>query len=240
MLIEHEPDGSENLVLPENLRQGLGWFEQEVTRLLESEDRPDALFRATLAEAELGAVLKYITHDPTLNPHARPHGTPEEEAHAWGQVLVMISSAIVARKISLTKSLNLGLGNWQEADWRKKEARGTDRIIIGRVAYVGKASGNAFVVDDTQRTIENFQGGKILVAKFFGSDDFSHLHTFRPLGIVTDHGGITSHPAILARELCVPTIVATGNATKVIPHGAEILVDAQTDKEDGIITFVNP
>ena len=43
--------------------------------------------------------------------------------------------------------------------------------------------------------------------------------------LVTDTGGILSHPAIIAREYGIPAVVATGNATEVIRDGQQILVD---------------
>jgi len=44
--------------------------------------------------------------------------------------------------------------------------------------------------------------------------------------IVTDEGGMTSHAAIVSRELGIPAIVGTGNATQVIKTGMLITVDA--------------
>lgn len=44
--------------------------------------------------------------------------------------------------------------------------------------------------------------------------------------IVTDLGGVTSHAAIICRELKIPCIVGTGNATKVLKPGQKILVNA--------------
>ena len=44
--------------------------------------------------------------------------------------------------------------------------------------------------------------------------------------IVTDEGGITSHAAIVARELGKPCIVAAKNATRVLKDGDRIEVDA--------------
>lgn len=43
--------------------------------------------------------------------------------------------------------------------------------------------------------------------------------------IVTDMGGITSHPAIIAREMGVPCVVGTIKATQLIRDGMKILVD---------------
>ncbi len=43
--------------------------------------------------------------------------------------------------------------------------------------------------------------------------------------LVTDSGGILSHPAIIAREYGIPAVVATGNATEVIRDGDRVSVD---------------
>jgi pyruvate,water dikinase len=45
-------------------------------------------------------------------------------------------------------------------------------------------------------------------------------------GIVTDEGGITCHAAIVSRELKIPCIIGTKNATKVLKDGMEIEIDA--------------
>src|SRR3546814_19845435 len=46
----------------------------------------------------------------------------------------------------------------------------------------------------------------------------------RAAGIVTNHGGTTSHAAIVSRELGVPAIVGTGNATEVIAENQDITI----------------
>ena len=43
--------------------------------------------------------------------------------------------------------------------------------------------------------------------------------------LVTDSGGILSHPAIIAREHRVPAVVATGNATQLLKDGQTVTVD---------------
>jgi len=47
-------------------------------------------------------------------------------------------------------------------------------------------------------------------------------------GIVTNRGGRTSHASIVARELGVPAIVGTGNATEEISEGAIITLDCSS------------
>jgi phosphoenolpyruvate synthase/pyruvate phosphate dikinase len=43
--------------------------------------------------------------------------------------------------------------------------------------------------------------------------------------LVTDTGGMLSHPAIIARELRIPAVVGTGNATDVLKDGQRVTVD---------------
>ncbi len=46
--------------------------------------------------------------------------------------------------------------------------------------------------------------------------------------IVTDRGGVTCHAAIVSRELGIPCVVGTENATKVMTTGEEYTVDARS------------
>ncbi len=43
--------------------------------------------------------------------------------------------------------------------------------------------------------------------------------------LVTNYGGILSHPAIIAREFHIPAVVATGNATELLQDGQVVKVD---------------
>lgn len=53
--------------------------------------------------------------------------------------------------------------------------------------------------------------------------------------IVTDEGGITSHAAIISRELRKPCIIGTKIATKALSDGDYIEVDA----DNGIVRKIN-
>ncbi len=44
-------------------------------------------------------------------------------------------------------------------------------------------------------------------------------------GFVTDHGGLTSHAAIISRSLNIPAVVGTHNASKLIKDGETVIVD---------------
>lgn len=48
----------------------------------------------------------------------------------------------------------------------------------------------------------------------------------KAVAIITDEGGITSHAAIVSREFCIPCIVGTKMATKILNDGDLVEVDA--------------
>ncbi|MGF1486201.1 MAG: phosphoenolpyruvate synthase [Prochloraceae cyanobacterium] len=53
-------------------------------------------------------------------------------------------------------------------------------------------------------------------------------------GIVTDYGGRTCHAAIVSRELGIPAIVGTGDATRVLKNGQEVTISC-AEGDRGII-----
>ncbi len=50
----------------------------------------------------------------------------------------------------------------------------------------------------------------------------------RSAGIVTDVGGMICHTAIVAREMGIPCVVGTGNATSNIPSETQVTIDGDT------------
>lgn len=44
-------------------------------------------------------------------------------------------------------------------------------------------------------------------------------------GLVIERGGMLSHGAIIAREFGIPSVVGVKDATRLIPHGAPVIVD---------------
>ena len=68
--------------------------------------------------------------------------------------------------------------------------------------------------------------GKIVVVSRASRDMLSHLHNVA--GVVTDYGGITSHVAIILREMRIPCVVGTENATQFLEYGMLVTVDGNT------------
>ena len=114
---------------------------------------------------------------------------------------------------------------------RKTPKQKQVKVIKGNVASKGKAVGPVkIVMHPTQ--ITKIEKGDVLVAPMT-SPDFV-VGMLKAVAIVTDHGGITCHAAIVSRELGVPCVIATGNATQVLKDGEIVEVDA----EKGIIRRV--
>jgi pyruvate,water dikinase len=105
----------------------------------------------------------------------------------------------------------------------KGHGRNMNKLILkGLAASAGTAEGTArlFQSGDDANT---FSEGDILVTTI---TDPTMVHAMvKAAAIVTDIGGITSHPAILSREMGIPCVVSTKEATKIIKSGMKIMVD---------------
>jgi len=75
---------------------------------------------------------------------------------------------------------------------------------------------------DSPSQIDRFETGSILVTGLTDPDWVPIMR--RAAAIITDHGGRTSHAAIVSRELGLPAIVGTGRATRLLRDGQEITV----------------
>jgi len=91
-------------------------------------------------------------------------------------------------------------------------------IAIGDKIGVGKVR----VISDVSK-LSQFQEGEILVTKMT-DPDWTTIMTMAS-AIITDEGGKTCHSAIIARELGIPCIVGTQEASKILKTGQAITVD---------------
>lgn len=112
-----------------------------------------------------------------------------------------------------------------------------DSLLRGVSASRGKTTGIVKIVihnmSDISDQIKNFQEGQIIVTEMTRPQT---VVACRKAGaIVTDEGGITSHAAILARELKIPCVIGTKFATKVLKDGDEVEVDA----DEGVVRILS-
>jgi len=100
--------------------------------------------------------------------------------------------------------------------------------LEGRVAMTGKVKGRVRVILHNKRNIikevMGFRKGEILVTEMTRPDTI--LACKKAVAIITDEGGITSHAAIISRELKIPCVIATKIATQLLKTGDLVEVDA--------------
>ena len=105
--------------------------------------------------------------------------------------------------------------------------------VHGLPASPGIHSGRARIIR-TAADLARLEAGDIVVAPAASP---SLVSAFSLAGaLVTDHGGTLSHAALVARELRIPAVVGTGNATSRITEGALIRVDGRS----GTVAMVGP
>lgn len=97
-------------------------------------------------------------------------------------------------------------------------------LVKGLPASTGKTSGKARVILPSKKTRQRLKPREILVARMTDASMFVGIIA-NAAAIVTDLGGLGSHPAIVARELGIPCVVATKTATRAIKTGMKIIVD---------------
>jgi phosphoenolpyruvate synthase/pyruvate phosphate dikinase len=99
------------------------------------------------------------------------------------------------------------------------------KYIYGLPASQGKAKGRCIVIHhENAAMFGEVKKGDILVSDTTTPEMTSLLA--KAAAIVTDLGGVTSHAAIVCRELKIPAVVGTGNATDKLRTGQLIRVDA--------------
>ena len=86
-----------------------------------------------------------------------------------------------------------------------------DAVVAGKVCII-----------ESPRDIARFIDGAVLVTQTTDPDWVPIMK--RAAAIITDHGGRTSHAAIVSREFGLPAIVGTGNATHVLHDEQEVTV----------------
>jgi phosphohistidine swiveling domain-containing protein len=109
----------------------------------------------------------------------------------------------------------------------KSELKGS----VGSKGLKSKTTGKVRILM-TQSEIDKLQLGEILVTQMTTPEYVPAMR--KSLAIVTDEGGITCHAAIISRELNIPCVIGTKNATKVLHDGD--LVEVDTDR--GVVKII--
>jgi len=104
---------------------------------------------------------------------------------------------------------------------------GPTLLVRGLGASPGRASGRVRVLASGQEG--KLKVGEVLVAAMTSPDWVPLMR--KAAAIVTDSGGMTSHAAIVSRELGVPCVVGTRTATQLLRDGTEVTVDGSAGAE---------
>jgi phosphoenolpyruvate synthase/pyruvate phosphate dikinase len=113
----------------------------------------------------------------------------------------------------------------------QQEVHTADDVLHGQSAYKGKMIGRVKILHLSIEA-QNFSEGDILVTGMTTPDFVPIIK--KASAIITNEGGITSHAAILSRELKKPCIVGTKIATKILHDGDLVEVDA----DSGIVKII--
>ena len=106
------------------------------------------------------------------------------------------------------------------------------KMILSHEAYMKERALD--IEDIKQRIIRNLQKKRweskidhnvIVVSETLTPADTILLSRNKVLAFITDHGGLTSHAAIISRSLNIPAVVGTHNSSMMIKDGDEIIVD---------------
>ncbi|MFA5050917.1 MAG: phosphoenolpyruvate synthase [Patescibacteria group bacterium] len=103
----------------------------------------------------------------------------------------------------------------------------TTGVAIGNRIGTGEAN-----IIKTAKDISRFKPGQVLVTEMTDPDWVPIMKIAK--AIVTDAGGRVCHAAIVSRELGIPCVVGTGNATQKIHQGQKITVSC-SEGEQGFV-----
>ena len=102
-----------------------------------------------------------------------------------------------------------------------------EAILSGLAASPGVASGKVKIVH-TLDDLQKIQAGDVLVTKMTNPDMVVTMQ--KSSAIVTDEGGLTAHAAIVSREMGIPCVVGTKEATGKLKDGEIVTVDGFNGK----------
>ena len=163
---------------------------------------PGAAELRARTEARLAAAK--VEAPALLGPPPAPPPPPEALPPALGRVVSAIGFAI--------DSILNG----------RPEPAVDGAVIRGLPGSAGVVEGRARVIGDITELL-TLEPGDILVSVTTSEAFNCAIHLLS--AIVTDHGGVASHAAIVSREVGIPAVVGCGIATSSIPDGARIRVD---------------
>lgn len=111
----------------------------------------------------------------------------------------------------------------QKSKIPNQNSKPTAKLVRGIAAATGKVTALAQVIIGNPQNLEDIPPGRILVAQTIAPNWLFWLK--KAAGVVTEEGGMTSHGAILAREIGIPAVVSAAGVTQLFQSGELLLLD---------------
>lgn len=105
-------------------------------------------------------------------------------------------------------------------------ASNSQQVIKGLGASNGQVTGTAYVIKNFKEKPQKLPSDTILVASSISIDWLPLMRNCK--GIITEFGGLTSHAAILARELGIPSVVNANKATELIKNDDKLTINGDS------------
>jgi len=205
-----------------------------------------------LVEKQPLAIRRREVHDKEIAIERDPAGgTRSRELNEDERGRLVLSDEEVTAVAELGRRIEQHYGEPQDTEWafdpqgklwmlqsrpittlqnaeRHDDGGATDRapqsvLLRGLGGAPGSGSGTARILRSL-KDAASLQDGDVLVTHMTAPDWTALMR--RAAAIVTDSGGMTCHAAIVSREMGIPCVVGTGEATRVLRDGELITVDA--------------
>lgn len=116
----------------------------------------------------------------------------------------------------------------KKTEYEEYKLENKSKVLISGRSVGRKIDSGKVKIILNPKDFNKFQKGCVLVTKMTEPD-------WEPImkiaaAIVTDKGGTTSHAAIVARELGIPAVIGTENATKILKNDQEVTVDCTSEE----------
>jgi phosphoenolpyruvate-protein kinase (PTS system EI component) len=157
-----------------------------------------------------GEILEIAEYAKSLEKH---YGKPQD-----------IEFAVEMNKMYILQSRPITTVHKEIED--DKELSGTV-LLEGLGASPGVGIGVVRIIREMSE-LEKIKKGDVLVTEMTNPDMVVGMQ--KSVAIVTDEGGLTSHASIVSREMGIPCIVGTGEATSKLKDGMKITVDGRNGK----------
>ncbi|OOY17466.1 phosphoenolpyruvate synthase [Thioclava sp. DLFJ4-1] len=208
---------------------------KEIKMIYAGPDAPNPVRNVPTSKAERG---RFVLSDDEVLDLAQQAATIE--AH-YGQPMDMEwAKDGVTGKLFIVQARPETVQSRVSAGSLRRYTIGAHGPVVVSGLSVGEqiATGRVCLIEDV-KDIDDFVDGSVLVTSTTDPDWVPVMK--RASAIITDHGGRTSHAAIVSRELGVPAIVGCGDATHVLHDEQEVTVCCAEGDEgrvyDGIAEF---